>query len=111
MEHRCELCQLVFKSRGARRHHDATTHIDECVISSTIKIARTNGAFKCVCGSSSISSHAIQGHAQCYLSHQSTSVNGTEPTEQSTITSETDQTNGNLVDQAERTVQSTITRD
>eukprot|EP00731_Ephydatia_muelleri_P024693 Em0016g964a len=83
MERRYELCQAVFKSRDAMRHHGATTHIDECVISSTIKIARTNGVFKCVCGSSSVSIRAIQGHKQCYLSHQSTLVNGTE---QSTIT-------------------------
>ncbi|KAL5484541.1 hypothetical protein EMCRGX_G021060 [Ephydatia muelleri] len=108
MERRYELCQAVFKSRDAMRHHGATTHIDECVISSTIKIARTNGVFKCVCGSSSVSIRAIQGHKQCYLSHQSTLVNGTE---QSTITSETDQTNGDLVDQAEQTVQSTITHE
>ena len=90
MENGCEQCKLAFKSKDAKRHHDATTHIDVCVISTTIKITRTNGVYKCVCGSSTKSSRKILEHKQCYLSHQSTLVNGTEPTEQSTITYETD---------------------
>lgn len=102
MDYRCKQCQEVFKTIDARRHHVATTDDDECVITTTVKIIRTDGVFKCVCGMVSKSSRTMKSHKSCYLSHLSTHVDQVEQAEQqiqtvqSIITTQTDPINCEL---------------
>ena len=84
---KCSQCSDEVPTRDALRYHQSVAHDLECVLRSgsrTVVLKRTNGVFKCKCGSTSVSSRGLHSHKSCFFGDETprasaTSVDSTDP--------------------------------